>query len=264
MASSAGTALVTGASSGIGWEIAKLLAADRHDLVVVARTARKLQSLARDLESAFGIRVTVVPSDLSKPEGARRVLDEVAKLGLAIEILVNNAGFGVYGAFAGTDIGREREMIQVNVVAVTELTKGVLPGMLQRRTGKILNVASTAAFQPGPLMSVYYATKAYVLSFSEAIGNELAGTGVDVTALCPGPTETEFQKQAGLEQTRLFTGPLVMDARAVALAGYRGMLRGKRVVVPGLMNKAMVQSLRLSPRRLVTAVARRIQETRGG
>ena len=153
-------------------------------------------------------------------------------------------------------------MIQVNVVAPTHLAKLLLPGMLQRRRGRILNVASTAAFQPGPLMAVYYATKAYVLSFSEALANETAGTGVTVTALCPGPTITEFQKAAGLEATRLFRSPLVMKAPEVARAGYEGMMRGKRVVVPGAANLALVEALRFTPRRMVTAIARRIQESK--
>ena len=152
--------------------------------------------------------------------------------------------------------------MQVNVVALTELTKRLLPGMLERRRGRILNVASTAAFQPGPLMAVYYASKAYVLSFSEALSNELSGTGVTVTALCPGPTITEFQTRAGIEGTALFTGPLVMKPSDVALAGYRGMRRGQRVVIPGFGNNVLVQALRVTPRRVATAVARRIQEKR--
>ena len=262
MAVSRGTALVTGASSGIGLEIAKLLAADRYDLVLVARNAKRLQSLARDLESEFEVRTTVLAHDLSLRDGPSRVLDEIGRSGIEIDVLVNNAGFGVYGRFAETDLARERELLELNVIAVTALAKGVLPGMLRRRSGQILNVASTAAFQPGPLMAVYYASKAYVLSFSEAIANELDGTGVTVTALCPGPTETEFQKAAGVEKTRLFTGPLVMDARNVAAAGYAGMRKGKRVVIPGLVNKIMAQSIRFSPRRFVTAIARRIQESR--
>ena len=153
-------------------------------------------------------------------------------------------------------------MIRVNVVAPMALTKGILPGMLQRRRGRILNVASTAAFQPGPLMAVYYATKAFLLSFSEALANETAGSGVTVTALCPGPVRTEFQKRAGVGETRLFHSPLLLDAKAVARAGYRGMLRGRRVVVPGLANKVLVQAERVTPRRLVTAITRLIQETR--
>jgi short-subunit dehydrogenase len=263
MAPSPGTALVTGASSGIGRELARLLAADGYDLVVVARDAERLAALARELDGAFGIRTTVLPQDLARPEGAGALLTEIERREISVEVLINNAGFGVYGPFAATDLGKELAMIQVNVSAVTALAKGVLPGMLRRGSGRILNLASTAAFQPGPLMAVYYATKAYVLSFSEAIANELSGTGVTVTALCPGPTETEFQADAGLEKTRLFAGPLVMDARRVARAGYRGMQRGKAIVIPGWTNKLMAQSVRFSPRRLVTAVARRIQEKKG-
>ena len=154
-------------------------------------------------------------------------------------------------------------MIQVNVFGSRpHLTSLFLPGMLERRRGRILNVASTAAFQPGPLMAVYYATKAYVLSFSEALSNETAGTGVTVTALCPGPTSTEFQKRAGTEKTGLFTGPLLLDAPSVARAGYQGMRRGESLVIPGFGNKALVQALRISPRRAVTAISRRIQQKR--
>lgn len=260
---SRGTALVTGASSGIGWEISKLLAADGYDLVCVARNSKKLQSLAKDLEAAFHVRAEVVAADLSKPDAPERVLTESTRLFGDVDILVNDAGLGVYGQFAETDLAKELESITVNVLALTALTKGVLPGMVRRKSGRILNVASTAAFQPGPLMAVYYATKAYVLSFSEAIANELDGTGVSVTALCPGPTETDFQKRAGISETRLFRGPLVMDSRRVARAGYEGMKKGRRIVIPGVANRAIVQALRVTPRRLVTALARRIQETRG-
>jgi short-subunit dehydrogenase len=257
-----GLALVTGASSGIGWEIAKLLAADSYDLALVAR-GKKLPSLARELEAGFSVRASVVAADLSRPDAATRVLAEVGKLGAPLDVLVNCAGLGTHGKFAESDLARELESIAVNVTALTALTKGVLPAMVERRSGRILNVASTAAFQPGPLMAVYYATKAYVLSFSEAIANELDGTGVTVTTLCPGPTETEFQKRAGVENTALFRGPLVMDARAVAQAGYAGMQKGRRLVIPGAMNRVMATAVRFAPRRMVTALARRIQETRG-
>ena len=259
-----GAALVTGASSGIGWEIAKLFAEDRQDLVLVARNRKKLEQLARDLTSAFGVSVRVMVKDLSDPKVPPQIFAELAQVKIEVDALVNNAGFGVYGPFAQTDIDKELDMIEVNVKAVTHLAKLALPGMLGRKKGRILNVASTAAFQPGPLMAVYYATKAYVLSFSEAIANELEGSGVTVTALCPGPTETEFQKDAGLEETRLFTGPLVSDARSVARAGYEGMKRGRRIVIPGIGNKLLVQTVRFTPRRLVTAVARRIQGKRKG
>jgi short-subunit dehydrogenase len=259
-----GAALVTGASSGIGWEIAKLFAEDRKDLVLVARNRKRLEQLARDLTSAFGVSVRVMIKDLSDPKVPPQIFAELAQVKIEVDALVNNAGFGVYGPFAQTDIDKELDMIEVNVKAVTHLAKLALPGMLGRKKGRILNVASTAAFQPGPLMAVYYATKAYVLSFSEAIANELEGSGVTVTALCPGPTETEFQKDAGLEETRLFTGPLVSDARSVARAGYEGMKRGRRIVIPGIGNKLLVQTVRFTPRRLVTAVARRIQGKRKG
>ncbi len=255
-------ALVTGASSGIGLELATLLAREGHDLICVARNRERLEQIARGLREEFGGAVTVIPRDLAEPEAARAVAAEVESRGFPLEILVNNAGFGVYGRFAETSLEQELAMIQVNLVALTELTKRFLPGMLRRGHGRILNVASTAAFQPGPLMAVYYATKAYVLSFSEALANETAGTGVTVTALCPGPTITEFQNRAGVGGTRLFHSPLVRDARSVALAGYRGMRRGRRVVVPGLENRLLVEAVRLTPRRLVTAIARRIQETR--
>lgn len=262
MANRRPAALVTGASSGIGLELARLLAADGHDLVLVARDAARLEKIAGHLAAAHRIECAVVARDLADPEGPEDVLREIARRRTEVDVLINNAGFGVYGPFASTDLREELGMIRVNVSAVTALAKGVLPGMLDRGHGRILNVSSTAAFQPGPLMAVYYATKAYVLSFSEAIANELAGSGVTVTALCPGPTVTEFQKRAGVGETRLFRGPLVQDAAAVARAGYRGMLRGRRVVVPGVANRLLVQALRVTPRRLATAVTRRIQETR--
>ena len=256
------TALVTGASSGIGWELARALAEDGHDLVLVSRNGPRLEKLARDLESAGNVRVRALARDLSDPAAPASIAKELATAGVAIEVLVNNAGFGVYGPFAETSGDQELDMIRLNVTAVTDLTKLFLPGMLERRRGRILNVASTAAFQPGPLMAVYYATKAYVLSFSEALANELQGSGVTVTALCPGPTITNFQKRARMERTRLFSSPLSMEARSVARAGLSGMKRGRRVVIPGIGNKLLVQSVRFSPRRLVAMVARAIQENR--
>lgn len=256
------TALVTGASSGIGLELATLLARDRNDLVLVARTRERLEHVARGLGDEYGVKASVLPADLADPGAPARIAREIAGLGISIDVLVNNAGFGLHGLFAELPLESQLEMIRVNVTGLTHLAGLLLPGMLERRRGRILNVASTAAFQPGPLMAVYYATKAYVLSFSEALASETAGTGVTVTALCPGPTMTEFQKRAGTERTALFTGPLVLDAPSVALAGYRGLLRGKPLVVPGLGNKALVQALRISPRRLVTAISRKIQQKR--
>jgi short-subunit dehydrogenase len=252
-------ALVTGASSGIGRELARLLAADGHDVVLIARHADALEAVARELA---GGPHTVIACDLSDPTGPARLLNDLAGRGLEVDVLINNAGFGVFGPFAVSDPASIAAMIRLNVASVTELARGVLPGMLARRSGRILNLASTAAFQPGPLMAVYYATKAYVLSFSEALANEVAGSGVTVTALCPGPTRTDFLRRAGVGGTRLFRGPLVSDAASVARAGYAGLRRGRRVVVPGLANRIFVQALRLTPRRVATAVARRVQEAR--
>jgi uncharacterized protein len=252
--------LITGASSGIGREVAKLFAEDRRDLVLVARNRKKLDEFARDLTAAFGVAVRVIARDLARPDTPSEIEKELSSAGIVIDTLVNDAGFGVYGPFGETDGVKELEMLQVNIVALTRLTKLFLPPMLERKNGRILNVASTAAFQPGPLMAVYYASKAYVLSFTEALANEVAADGVVVTALCPGPTDTEFQKEAGLEQTHLFRNPFVQDARSVARAGYAGLAAGKRIVIPGLANRILAQAVRFSPRRFVTAAARWFQE----
>jgi short-subunit dehydrogenase len=256
------TALVTGASSGIGLELAQLLARDRNDLVLVARTRERLESIARGLSEEYGVRALAVAADLSEPDAPDRIAADLRTRATTVDVLVNDAGFGAHGFFAALPLSEQLSMIQVNVAALTHLTGLFLPSMLERRSGRILNVASTAAFQPGPLMAVYYATKAYVLSFSEALASETAGTGVTVTALCPGPVLTEFQKRAGTEKTVLFTGPLAVAARDVAAAAYRGMLRGDPLVIPGIGNRALVQALRVSPRRLVTAISRRLQEKR--
>jgi uncharacterized protein len=257
---SRGTALITGASGGIGLELARLFAEHGHDLVLVARSAGTLETLAADLASRHGIRARALAADLRQPEAPAAI--EAALAGETIDVLVNNAGFGLLGRFSATDLAAERDMIQVNVTSLVELTKRFLRGMVDRGRGRVLNVASTAAFQPGPLMSVYYASKAFVLSFSEAVANELAGTGITVTALCPGPTATGFQAAARMGRVRLLRGPLVMDAATVARIGYDGLMTGKRVVVPGLLNALLVQGVRLTPRRLAAAVVRRLQEQR--
>jgi short-subunit dehydrogenase len=257
------TALITGASSGIGLELASVAARDRHDLVIVARNRERLESVGRELTEEYGVRVSVIGMDLADSAAASALETELSRRGIQVDVLVNNAGFGVYGLFSETPIEDEIAMIEVNVAAVTRLTKAFLRGMLERRRGGILNVASTAAFQPGPVMAVYYATKAYVLSFTEALASETAGTGVTVTALCPGPTHTGFQRRAGFKAIPLFRGPLVTDAAAVARAGWRGMKRGKRVVVPGLANKILIQGERLAPRRLATTIAHRLNASRG-
>jgi len=253
------TALITGASGGIGYELALLLARDGFDCILVARSRDKLDELAARLESEFRVKTLVVARDLSKPTAVDEIYEEVSAASMSIDVLVNNAGFPVYGRFVDTDWQTELDMLQVNVVALTALTKLFVRGMVERRNGRILNLASTAAFVPGPLMAVYYASKAYVLSFSQALANELQGTGVTVTALAPGPTRTGFQKRGVMEDSRLVRGQIA-DAKSVAAAGYRGMMRGKTIVIPGFSNKLIPWVARVSPRGAVTRVVRRMQE----
>ncbi len=252
------TALVTGASSGIGLDLARLFSRDGWDVVLVARTEKKLREVAAELGGG-----QVIVSDLSKPNAAADIVAEVKRRNIEIEALVNNAGYGLAGPFAENDLQRELDMIQVNIVALVQLTKLLLPLMLARKSGRILNVASTAAFPPGgPGMAVYYATKAFVLSFSEAIADELRGSGVTVTTLCPGPTETGFADVANMTDSRLFTMMKPMTSLKVARAGYRAMMAGQRLVIPGISNKLLIQSMRVSPRRAVTAIVRKFQEKR--
>jgi hypothetical protein len=256
-----GTAVITGASAGIGLELARLAARDGHPLVLVARGTERLIALAEELSEKHGVASTIVTADLADPGTPRRVFETCSEAGADVEVLVNNAGFGGHGHFAATPLRAELDMIQVNVTAVVHLSKLFLPGMVQRGRGRILNVASTAAFQPGPLMAVYYATKAFVLSLSEAVANELAGSGVTVTALCPGPTRSEFQKRADIEGARVASRwAKMMEAEAVARIGWAAMKRGRRVVVPGVMNKAGVHAVRIMPRRVAAGVIRRLQE----
>jgi uncharacterized protein len=253
----ASTALITGASGGIGLELARLFARDQYDLVLVARRVDALERLGSALAAQHGVRYWVIGADLAEPGAAATIVNRLPQAALPVSVLVNNAGFGTSGPFATTDLETELELLRVNIVALTTLTKLLLPPMLARRNGRILNVASTAAFQPGPFMAVYYASKAYVLSFSEAIAEELRATGVTVTALCPGPTETAFLSRAGLEGNRFATHtPLTMTAAPVARAGYRGLQRGTRVVIPGAGNKVLAMIVRLSPRRIVLKVMR--------
>jgi len=254
-------ALVTGASAGIGKELARALARD-HDLILSARRVEELTALAAELKAAHGTTCHVLPADLADPHGPRHLFDATTAAGLAVDVLVNNAGFGDHGPFADADLAKLLRMIQVNVTALTELTGLFLPGMRARGRGRLLNVGSVAGFQPGPLMAVYYATKAYVVSLSEALANELSGTGVTVTCLCPGPTHSEFRAVAGIRQG--FSVAKAMDTRAVAEAGVRGMRRGKRLVIPGFRNRLLIFAERFLPRRVVTAAVRWMQEKRRG
>ena len=254
-----GRALVTGASAGIGRELARLFAERGHDLVLVARRRDELERLASELGARHGVAADVVACDLAQDGAAARVCEELDRRALDVVYLVNNAGFGLAGRFVETDGAVESSMLHVNVVALTELTKLLLPPMVAARRGGVLNVASTAAFQPGPLMAVYYASKAYVLSFTEALAEELRGTGVAATVLCPGPTRSGFQERAGVGDTMLVRAGL-MDARPVAEAGYDALVRGRRVVVPGVKNKVLAQSVRVAPRVVVTRVVKRLQQ----
>lgn len=253
------TVLITGASSGIGLELAHLFAHDGYRLVLVARNRGALRELGDDLQSRYNVTVRIAPKDLAHPATPAELYQELQEAGIVLDVLVNNAGFGGAGPFLNTDWNHEAEMMQVNVVAVAHLTKLFLP-QIRAREGKVLNVASTAAFQPGPFMAVYYATKAYVLSFSEALAEELRGSGVTVTCLCPGPVKTNFQARAYISDTPMANSPLLVDVREVARVGYEGMKAGKRVVIPGWKNQFGVQMLRISPREMVTKVVRKIQE----
>ncbi|MDQ1705489.1 MAG: uncharacterized protein QOF18_1855 [Frankiaceae bacterium] len=257
MTASRPVALVTGASAGIGRELAAILAREGHDLVLVARRVDELTALAAELKERYAADSRVIPADLARPDAAQEIVDDLGPSAV-VDVLVNNAGFGGHGAFHKRDRDAELRMIAVNVTALTDLTRLLLPGMVERGRGQVLNVASTAAFQPGPFMAVYYATKAYVLSLSQALAEELSGTGVTVTCLCPGVTETEFQKVAGVEDVPLTKGPLSMTAQAVAEAAYKAMRRGKLIVVPGLHNKIGAQSVRFAPRRMILKVVRRL------
>lgn len=256
-------ALVTGASSGIGYELTKILAREGYDVAVVARSADQLEKIASDLRDDFGVRILVVPDDLADPEAPDRIFERLREAEFPVDVLVNNAGFGSLGRFVDSDTGAQVDMVQVNVAALTHLTRLYAGSMVALGRGRILNVASTAAFQPGPFMATYFATKAFVLSFSDAVGEELRGTGVTVTTLCPGPTVTGFQKRASMEHSpigdRLVTG----DAASVARAGYAGMTKGKRVVIPGLLNRVGTVLPRLLPRALATRVVARMTAVRG-
>jgi uncharacterized protein len=255
------TALITGASFGIGLELARIFAREGHDLVLVARSADKLRQLASELERAHSARSLILATDLTDPGAAAYVLDQTTRAQIVVDILVNNAGFGQYGFFSENDLEECLHQIQLNVTTLTHLTRLYVPEMIARKEGRILNVASTAAFQPGPLMAVYFATKAYVLHLSEALANELEGTGVTVTCLCPGATATEFHKRANATEMRLLKMGS-MDPKTVAEDGYRAMMAGRPVVISGFKNWLVAQSVRFSPRRLVTAIARKTQETK--
>jgi len=250
--------LITGASGGIGYELAKLFAGDHHNLVLVARSGDKLAQIAEELQP-HGITVKTVALDLAAPPAAKFLFDQLQREGITVDILINNAGFGVHGEFAQMPEAEILGQISLNITALTELTRLFLPAMVARHSGRIMNVASTAAFQPGPLMAVYYASKAYVLSFSEAIANELRDSGITVTCFCPGATHTGFAKRAGTENARMFK-VAAMSVEKVALDGYRAVMEGRTTSISGAHNWIVAQSTRFAPRKLATAVSRWVAE----
>ena len=251
------TVLVTGASSGIGLELARCFAADGCRLILVARKEIALESLAAELRKTHKIEVQVFTADLAKPETPERLLGHLQGAGIKVDVLVNNAGFGAQGSFAELPIGRQLDMVQVNITALIHLTRLLLPGMMERRRCGFLNVASTAAFQPGPGMAVYYATKAFVLSFTEALAEELTGTGLIVSALCPGPTTTNFGAAAG-GRFKPIAGKVAMSAESVARLGHRAFRRGRIVAVTGLRNQLPALAVRFVPRFMVRKITKHL------
>jgi short-subunit dehydrogenase len=252
-------ALITGASTGIGRELAYIAAENGYDVALVARTSEPLESVAADVERKTSRKAHIFPIDLSVPNAARALIADVAQAGLTIDVLINNAGFGLLGKFWELPDDAQMQMVQLNIGALTQLTRLYLPDMIERRTGYILNVASTAAFQAGPLMAVYYASKSYVVSFSEAVHNEAKDFGVKVSCLCPGPTSTEFDKRAGMTNSKLFERG-VMSAVEVAHIGWNAMKEAKPLVVAGRLNATMAFLTRFAPRQMAAGMARALQE----
>lgn len=251
-------ALVTGASRGIGLELAHQFAKDGINLIICARTEQRLQELAHEWSTKYGIKVVPFAIDLTQVDAPDALYKKVSQLNVAVHYLVNNAGIGLYGLHQETAIHQEQNMIILNCLSLTKLTKLFLPQMLEKGAGYILNVASVAAFQPGPYQSVYFATKSFVLSYSEAIAEDLKGTGVKVTALCPGYTETAFLEAAEMEESMFFKHAKVATPEFVATVGYRAMQTGKRIAIPGFMNWLTALSPRFVPRRWVTYLVARM------
>lgn len=254
------TALITGASNGIGLELAMVHAATGGDLVLVARNAQKLQELKNKIESLYKVQVLILVMDLSKPGSASELYEETKKHGVQIHSLINNAGFGDFGLFHQSNWKKTEEMIQLNITTLTHLCHLFAADMVKAKSGRIMNVASTAAFQSGPTMAVYYATKAYVLSFSEAIHNELSEYGVTVTALCPGATTSGFQEAAAMQESKLVKGKKLPSSEEVAVYGYKAMLKGKPVAIHGTMNAIMANAVRFIPRAWAVKIVRSIQD----
>lgn len=252
------TALVTGAASGLGYEFAVLLAKDSYDLILIDIDSENLENSKKELEKLYQTKVKILIKDLSQAEIANEIFNEIQET--PIDVLINNAGFGLFGTFSNTNWQRESAMLHLHILTTTHLTKLLLNGMVQRGSGRILNISSLAAFQPGPLMAIYYASKAYILSFSEAIANELKGTGVTVTVLCPGQTKTSFQQVVSKENCDNKISFNMACPVQVAKYGYNAMMQGKTVVVPGFFNKFLSRLPRLMPRKTSASIVRKIQE----
>jgi|YNPMSStandDraft_1061717.scaffolds.fasta_scaffold00860_14 short-subunit dehydrogenase len=250
------TVLITGASFGIGYELAKIFANEKYNLVLTARNKERLNKIESELKLKNNIYIKTLVKDLSHPSAPQEIFDELINDRIEIDVLINNAGFGLLGPFTDLSLRDQIDMIQVNITSLVHLTGLLLPSMINRGSGKIMNVASTAAFQPGPNMAVYYATKSFVLSFSKALYKELKNKNIIVTVLCPGPTKTEFQKRARMENINLERSKLLpyMSAEEVAIAGYKGLMSGKRVVIPGFMNKLGTKIVKFSPESLLLKV----------
>lgn len=247
------TVLITGASSGFGYEFVKLFSKDGYDLILVARNLTRLKEIKKEFANS---QITVIEKDLTKPNAIKELYTEIKEKDLRIDVLVNNAGYGLYGEFDEISIEKQLNMINLNITALTELTYYVIKDMKSNKNGKILNVASLAAFFPGPLMATYYATKAYVLSISQALAEELKGTGITVTALCPGPSATNFAKAAAADKTKLFENG--MSAEAVSKIGYEALMKNKRFVVSGKLNKLGAFFGKRLPQKFVTSMVKRV------
>lgn len=253
------TALVTGASGGIGLELARCFAEGGYDLILTARSAAALDKTAAEFAAKYKIKATAIAADLGKIGAGTELANAIRDRGLAVDVLVNNAGYGVAGAYAGSDLGEEMGMIDLNIRALAELSHQFWPRMLSYGRGGVLNVASTAAFQPGPLMAIYYASKAFVLYFSEALWKEAEGTGVHVSCLCPGPTESNFRERAGTGKTNIKNMGKPMTSAAVAKQGYRGFQRNRRVVVTGARNAMLASLAPFLPRKTLLGIVHNMQ-----
>ena len=253
------TALITGASNGIGLELAKVHASKGDNLVLVARNKQKLDELKLELENQFNIKIHTIGKDLSQLNSAQEVYDETTRENIQIDYLINNAGFGDFGMFVESDWNKQQQMINLNISSLTQFTHLYLQEMVKRKNGKIMNVASTAAFQSGPTMAVYYATKAFVLSFSEAVNNEVKNKGITITTLCPGPTESGFKTAAAMEESRLFKYGKFPSSKAVAIYGYNAMMKGKTVAIHGVTNWLGANFVRFVPRSWMVLLIRKVQ-----